>query len=247
MIHPFKEPIEQLFSRLSHELRTPMTSLQGAISLLQTHQLHEEAEIAPLLTLAAESTERLARVIEDILDWYEITHETKRLFKQPCKIAFLLLQVIDSLQSFAADKAIQIYLKTPTWITLNADHYYLTRTLSHLLHNAIKFSPPNCQIQLTVSICENQGSANLPHLQIAIQDQGIGIPEATLREIFHPFHQLDTSDARCHGGLGLELAICYEVIRQHQGHIWAESELGKGTTFYVVLPIENETAGSLSS
>lgn len=239
MAEPSQQSIEQLFSCLSHELRTPITSLQGAIALLQTHQIQDESEIESLLAVASESTERLTQIIENILDWYEITHKENSLFKQPCNIVFLLLRVIDSLQSFALLKKIQVYLETPTWVTINADQHHLTRALSHLLHNAIKFSPPDRHIRLTVDIYENTDTPGASQLQITLQDQGIGIPKNALKEIFHPFHQVNLSDNRSYGGLGLELAICYEVIRQHQGEIWVESELGKGTTFHIVLPIDS--------
>lgn len=237
MAEPSQQPIEQLFSCLSHELRTPITSLQGAIALLQTHQVQDESEIESLLNIASESAERLTQIIENILDWHEITRKDGRLFKQPCNIAFLLLRVIDSLQPFALSKKIQVYLETPTWVTINADHHFLPRALSHLLHNAIKFSPPDRPIRLIADIHENIHTSVVPQLQITIQDQGIGIPANALKDIFHPFHQVNSSDSRSHGGLGLELAICYEVIRQHQGKIWAESELEKGTAFHIVLPI----------
>ncbi|MGF1499853.1 MAG: sensor histidine kinase [Elainellaceae cyanobacterium] len=240
MAESSQQPIEQLFACLSHELRTPITSLQGAIALLQNHNLNDVSEVGSLLNLASESTDRLTQIIENILDWYQISQGSKSLFKQPCNITFILLQLIDSLNSLTTDKGIQIHLESPTEITLQADHYYLTRALSHLLQNAIKFSPSGGQISVTAALVEDRTILDVPSLlKIAVQDQGAGIPESALEEIFQPFYQLDTSDTRHHGGLGLELAICREIIQQHQGRIWAESTLGQGTTFCVILPILN--------
>lgn len=238
MRNPSQEPIEQLFSRLSHELRTPITSLQGAIALLQSHQLQSESEAESLLTLAAESTDRLTHVIESILDWYQVTQKDIYLFKQSCDLTSLLNQAIDSIQPLANQKDIPIYLDISNGSSLYADQYFLTRALSYLLHNAIKFSPPNYPIHITVNIGESRRVLDSsPQLQIAVKDQGVGIPETDLEAIFQPFHQIDMSDTRCYGGLGLELAICREIIRQHEGCIWVESIVGQGTTFYVVLPL----------
>lgn len=241
MINPSQEPIEQVFSRLSHELRTPITSLQGAIALLQGHQLVDESDVESLLALAAESTDRLTKVIEAILDWHQITQNNTRLFKQPCHIQSILHQVIDSLHSFATHKDIAIYLEISNDIPFYSDQYFLTRAFTYLLDNAIKFSPPKCPVYITTNIYEHGGLlSSQPYLQITVKDQGAGIPESDIEAIFQPFHQIDASDTRCHGGLGLELAICREIIRQHQGHIWAESTLGQGTTFYVVLPLDGK-------
>lgn len=238
MINPSQEPIEQVFSRLSHELRTPITSLQGAIALLQGHQLVDESEVESLLALAAESTDRLTKVIEAILDWHQITQDNPRLFKQLCHIPSILHQVVDSLRSFATHKDISIYLEISDDIQLYADQYFLTRALTYLLDNAIKFSPPKSSVDITANIDENRQLLDgQPRLKITIHDQGVGIPESDLEAIFQPFHQLDASDTRRYGGLGLELAICREIIKQHQGRLWAESTLGQGTTFYVVLPM----------
>lgn len=240
MVNPSEEPIDRLLSLLNHEVRTPITTLQGAIVLLKTHQLHEQSDIEGLLALAADSTNRLTRVIEDILDWCEMTYGTKSLFKQPCNIALLIQQAIEALQPFAVQRQIQMYLNTPSWVPVNGDQYYLRRALSYLLHNAIKFSPPHRQVELTAAIIDAGETSNLleqPYVQIVVQDQGLGIPEAALEKVFHPFHQIDSSDARCHEGLGLELAICAKIIQQHQGKIWVESQLGQGSAFYIALPM----------
>jgi|GEM_PF-2260100 len=245
MINPSQEPIEQVFSRLSHELRTPITSLQGAIALLQNHQLVDESEVESLLALAAESTDRLTKVIEAILDWHQITQKDIKLFKQPCQIQTILRQVVESLHAFATHQNVPVYLEISKEISINTvfhgDQYFLTRAFSYLLHNAIKFSPPQCPVRITANLYESGGQLNPQNqLQIGVRDQGAGIPEANLDAIFQPFHQIDTSDTRRYGGLGLDLAICREIIRQHQGHIWVESTLGQDTTFYITLPLDRE-------
>lgn len=251
MVDPYENSIDQLISLFSHELRTPITCLQGTIELLQAYQQtypqNNPSELKELLTLATISTDRLIHVIENILDWYEITQARKNLFKQPCNIALLLQNVVAALQSFATEQHIQIHVNRSVSIAINADQYYFSRALSHVIHNAIKFSPPNCQINIAMTLVQENSMPvlDLPYVLITIQDQGVGIPEAALDQIFQPFHQLDASDDRHYGGLGLELAICREIMQQHQGKIWVESQLGQGSTFYLAMPLDKAVGTTL--
>lgn len=240
MMNPSEDPIEQLFSVFSHELRTPIASLQAALNLLQIYQQEEQSEVQALLTVAADNIDRLTHTIQNILDWYEITHKTDSMFMQPLDGAALIKRLVDKVQLVATGQRIEIDLNIPSFIPLKADDYYLSQALSNLLHNAIKFSPSDRQVWLTATIVQTANSLDLPilpYVLMAIKDQGTGIPETALKEIFQPFKQVDSSDTRKYGGLGLELAICERIIQQHQGKIWVESTLGQGSTFYVALPI----------
>ncbi|MFB2877720.1 sensor histidine kinase [Floridanema aerugineum] len=245
MVNPSEDPSEQLLSVLSHELRTPIASLQAALDLLQICQQDEQSlEAQSLLTLAADNIDRLTHTIQNILDWYEITHKTNSLFKHPLDGAALIKCIVDKVQLTATGQRIGINLDIPSFIPLKADDYYLSRALSNLLDNAIKFSPSDRQVWLTATIVQTGKSLDLPTLPyvlIAIKDQGAGIPETALQEIFQPFKQVDSSDTRKYGGLGLELAICDRIIQEHQGKIWAESTLGEGSIFYVALPVIKNT------
>jgi signal transduction histidine kinase len=241
MVNPSGDPIERLFSVLSHELRTPIASLQAALDLLQIYQQEERSEVQALLTVAADNIDRLTHIIENILDWYEMTHKANIIFKQSLDGSALIRRVGEKLQFLATQQRIKINLNIPSFIPLKADNYYLSRALSNLLHNAIKFSPPDGEVWLTATVIQTEAIhetlPTLPYLLIAIKDQGQGIPETALEQIFQPFEQVDSSDTRHYGGLGLELAICNRIIQQHQGKIWVESTLGQGSTFYVALPI----------
>lgn len=246
-VNPSADPIEQLFSVFSHELRTPITSLQMSLGLLQMYQKGEQSsEVQALLTVAADNIDRLTHIIENLLDWYEITHKDNIIFKQPLNGAVLMRRTVDQLQPLATQQQIQMNLSIPNLIPLNADDYYLSRALSNLLHNAIKFSPCDRQVWFTATVVQTRDSAvqasyesslTFPYVLITLKDQGTGIPETALERIFQPFQQVDSSDTRSYGGLGLELAICQRIIQQHQGKIWVESTLGQGSTFYVVLPM----------
>ncbi|MFB2939443.1 sensor histidine kinase [Aerosakkonemataceae cyanobacterium BLCC-F154] len=240
MMNPSEVPIERLFSLLNHELRTPIASLQTALDLLQMYQQCDRSEAQALLNLAVDNADRLTQTIENILDWYDLVHKANAIFKQPLDGAALIQRVVSKVQLIATQQRIQINLDIPNFIPLTADDYYLSRALSYLLHNAIKFSPSDRQVWLTATIIQTGETSDLPtlpYLLITIKDEGVGIPETSLPQIFQPFEQVDSSDTRRYGGLGLELAICDRIIQEHRGKIWAESTLGEGSTFYVALPL----------
>ena len=236
--------IERVLTLISHELRTPMTSLKGAIELLQRHNSQDSKDIESLLLLAASNTDRLARVIETILDWSQISYEEAPLFKQPCHGEQILKDVVTELMPLARGRQVEIKFGITDSLPLFADSYFLKRALRYVVDNAIKFSPQGSQVLLLTtdvssikSHAVGRASLPLPFGLIAVQDQGIGIPEEFLEEIFQPFLQVNSSDSRPHQGLGLELAICRQIIQRHGGHIWVESTLGKGSTFYIALPL----------
>jgi signal transduction histidine kinase len=236
--------IEQILSLVSHELRTPMTSIQGAIELLQSHSLQDSQEIEALLLLAANNSDRLSRLIETILAWSQLTYHESPLFHQLCQGEQLLQAVVAELAPLAAKQQIEIQQATTQPLPLFADRHFLHRALLYVVHNAIKFSPPGSSILLTTAVVTaidapmvSRCPLALPFGLITVEDQGIGIPAEFIETIFQPFLQVDSSDHRCHHGLGLELAICRQIIHQHRGHIWAESILGQGSKFYVALPL----------
>ncbi|WP_088888884.1 sensor histidine kinase [Leptolyngbya ohadii] len=243
MVNSSETPIEQVLSLLNHELRTPITSLRSSLELLQHYQDTDLLEIEALLTLAVDSADRLAHLIETLLDWCELTQSTQSVFKQPCNLVPIIHRSIEMLQSFANQGQIQISLSTPTWIPVDADQHYLSRAFSYLLHNAIKFSPPNRKIGITLLLLNLEDSRNIIHVPgvlISVQDEGTGIPEAALKRIFQPFYQVEDEDDRTHSGLGLELSICQKIIQQHQGKIWVESQLEQGSTFHILIPIDQQ-------
>ncbi|WP_332866002.1 HAMP domain-containing sensor histidine kinase [Pannus brasiliensis] len=234
-----KEPsIERLFSLFSHELYTRITSLQGALWLLRRQPLNDRPEVGQLLDLAAESADHLTRAIENILDWYGLSHGRDFLFLQPGDGADALRQAVQTLQPLADERQIRISLDILESIPLVTDERYLRRAFRGLLHNAIKFSPRDGQIWVTVTIVPSEEGPGAAIALFSIADRGVGIAREDIGRLFKPFQQIDSSDTREYGGLGLELAICHEIIRQHGGRIHVESVVGRGSTFYVALPMD---------
>jgi len=215
----------EFISLVSHELRTPLTSLMGGLYLLGSGQL---GSLTPqgqqVLNIAITNSERLIRLVNDILDLERIKSGKMTLQPVRCNVANLLIQAAEAMQTMA-DQA-QITLVTePFNIELYVDCDRILQTLTNLLSNAIKFSEPGSTVWLRAYQHSNQ-------FQIQVQDQGRGIPSDKLQMIFERFQQVDKSDSRQKGGTGLGLAICRNIIEQHDGKIWVESVLGQGSTFY---------------
>jgi two-component system sensor histidine kinase VicK len=159
----------------------------------------------------------------------------------------MLKEVVAELAPLAKEHHIDMRLEVTHRFSLCADRYFLRRALLYVVHNAIKFSPQGSQILLkaTVVASEILPTAHRSGLPpqcglITVQDQGIGIPKDFIEKIFQPFLQVDASDSRSHPGLGLELAICHQIIQRHGGCIWVASVLGRGSTFYIALPLASE-------
>lgn len=220
---------DEFISVVSHELRTPLTSIHGSLGLLASGLLNAEPETSQrLLQIAVDSTERLVRLINDILDIERIESGESTMVKQACDTAELITQALDVIQPIAEQSAVTVLVAIVS-AKLWADSNRIIQILTNLLSNAIKFSPAGASVWLTT---EPQGN----HILFQVKDQGRGIPAENLETILERFQQVDTSDSRNHDGTGLGLAICRSIVQQHGGRIWAESILGEGSTFHFTLP-----------
>lgn len=223
----------EFISIVSHELRTPLTSIRGSLGLLASEVLNDEPEMAKhMLEIAAIETERLVRLVNDILDLERLESSQVTLDKQWCDATTLMQQAVEVLQAFAEENHITLFL-SPASVQIWADPDRIIQTLVNLISNAIKFSPPESTVTL---IAQTQ----VERILFQVQDQGRGIPADKLETVFGHFQQVDASDSRHKGGTGLGLAICRNIVQQHGGQIWVESVLGEGSTFYFTIPIPLE-------
>jgi PAS domain S-box-containing protein len=232
---------DEFISVVSHELRTPLTSIHGSLGMLASGLLSADSDRGKrLLQIAVESTDRLVRLINDILDIERIESGKVAMAKQTCNAAKLVKHAIEVMQPIATKTGITLSVNTIN-VSLLADPDRIVQTLTNLLSNAIKFSPSGSMIYINTKLIENDstGKEALAHptLLFTIQDQGRGIPSDKLDKIFERFQQVDASDSRNHEGTGLGLAICRSIVQQHGGQIWVNSKLGEGSTFYFTLPI----------
>ena len=222
---------DEFISTVSHELRTPLTSIRGALGLLSSGILGEmNDKAANLLRIASTNSDRLVRLINDILDLERIQSGREPLAFRTVKLAEIVHQAIDGMAPVAEAAGVQLIHDT-SQAEIAADPDRLLQVLTNLLSNAVKFSPPSS----TISVMLRPGSNGVT---LSVIDQGRGIPEDKLEAVFGRFQQVDASDSRQKGGSGLGLAICRTIVLQHAGRIWAERNSVRGTTFRVFLPYQ---------
>ncbi len=220
---------DEFVSVVSHELRTPLTSIKGALGLLAggvTGTLPPKA--AEMAQIARSNADRLSHLVDDILDLQRIESGRITLDLQSCDVAKLMKDSVESVHLVAESEGVAIAM-LPLSAAIRVDPGRIVQALVNLLGNAIKFSPRGGQIEFA---SERNGS----NVVFRVKDEGRGIPRDKLETIFERFQQVDASDAREKGGTGLGLAICRSIVQQHGGRVWAESEPGAGSTFYVQLP-----------
>lgn len=224
---------DEFVSTVSHELRTPLTSIRGALGLLSSGILGQvNDKSANLLRIALSNSDRLVRLINDILDLERIQSGREPLSFRAVSFDEIVQQAIEGMQPVADAAGVQL-IHDANAVQLKADPDRLLQVLTNLLSNAIKFSPAGA----TVSVTLRSGSNSVV---LSVIDQGRGIPADKLDKIFDRFQQVDASDARQKGGSGLGLAICRTIVQQHGGNIWAERNAVCGSTFRVLLPYEPE-------
>ena len=221
---------DEFVSIVSHELKTPLTSIRGALGLVASGKLGEcPAEAQRMIDVALSNTERLVRLVRDILDIERMSAEQEDLTLQVTDARSLISQAVE-LMTPAADAASVTLMSntapTPLWV----DPDRVLQLMSNLLSNAIKFSEPGDQVRISTLVDGDE-------LLVQVADRGRGIPAVMLDSIFGRFQQVDASDSRAKGGTGLGLAICRTIADLHGGKIWAESELGAGSTFSFTLPM----------
>jgi signal transduction histidine kinase len=221
---------DEFISTVSHELRTPLTALRAALGLIAGGALEKRPEKrAQMMEVAIGNTDRLVRLVNDILDFERMGAGRVPMRFQEVEAKDLLRRATD-LQHPNAQKAGIGFLIEAGPLTLWIDEDRILQTLANLINNAIKFSPRGTDIILRAK------AQSATEAIISVEDRGRGIPPEKLDIIFERFQQVDASDSRDMGGTGLGLAICRNIVRQHGGRIWVESTVGKGSTFYFTVP-----------
>ena len=231
---------DEFIAVVSHELRTPLTSIHTSLKLLATGLLGNLLpEGQEMLTVADENTDRLVRLVNNVLDLQRIESGEVTLDAHECEAAELLDEAIESVQTIAQQHSIKIRGHAEP-LSIWADPDYIVRTLTNLLGNAIKFSPAGKVVYLSVKAegpLEAKAGADQEMALFCVRDNGQGIPHDKLDSIFERFQQVDSSDSRKKGGTGLGLTICRKIVEQHGGEIWAESWVGQGSCFYFTVPL----------
>jgi signal transduction histidine kinase len=221
---------DEFISTVSHELRTPLTALRAALGLIAGGALATRPDKAEqMLEVAMGNCNRLVNLVNDIVDFERIGKGQLRLERADVATSELLRRAMDLQDSSARRGGLRFRIEAEA-INVWVDSERIVQTLSKLLGNAIKFSPPDSEICLRAhAISESEAL-------IEVQDQGRGIPPEMLDTIFERFQQGDASDSRAIGGTGLGLALCRNLVGLHGGKIWAESTVGRGSSFFFTVP-----------
>lgn len=224
----------EFVSVVSHELRTPLTSIMGSLKLLGSGQLQHSPESSEkILQIAVQNSERLARLINDLLDMDKLIAGKIEFELKECDLLPLIEKTLESFRPYALQHQVSYKLLAPNEsLFVRVDTLRLQQVITNLLSNAAKFSPPNSEIIIAITSGSQQ-------VRIQIQDQGEGIAEEDQQKLFKKFSQIDSSSTRHKGGSGLGLAISKELIERMGGHIGVNSSLGAGSCFYVTLPLSN--------
>ena len=223
-------------SNVSHELRTPLTSVKSYLEALDEGALYEP--VAPdFIKVSLVETNRMMRMVTDLLHLSRIDNATSHLDVELINFtAFItfILNRFDKIRAQDQEKKYELvrdYPITSVWIEIDTDK--MTQVIDNILNNAIKYSPDGGKITVSMKTTDDQ-------MILSISDQGLGIPKEDLPKIFDRFYRVDKARSRAQGGTGLGLAIAKEIIKQHNGFIWAKSEYGKGSTFTIVLPYDKD-------
>ena len=218
---------DEFLSMVSHELRTPLTSIRGSLGMLGKLIDTSPVQGHRVVTIALRSCDRLIRLINDILDVERIRSGkcAWSAHRSSCRPADRRHPRDDR-----AGRGRRRHARVGPadgWAVADADR--ITQTLTNIVGNALKFSSPGTCVRLSAVASDSE-------VIVSVADQGRGIPADKIALIFEPFEQVDSSDSREKGGTGIGLAICKGIVERHGGRIWAESEVGGGTTMHFTLP-----------
>ncbi|MBD3272039.1 MAG: response regulator, partial [Elusimicrobia bacterium] len=225
-------------STVSHELRTPLTVINSTVNNLLDGVLGQIPEaLIKWLEKIKNNTIRLNALIEDILDMARLESGKVDMHREKINLTSLVTKVVSNLQAISKEKNITITTQIPENLpSIDAHPGRIEQVITNLLTNALKFTPENGEI--FVSVTRKGG-----YVQVAVRDTGIGISSENLLSIFDRFRQVENKQDPRAKGIGLGLAIAKEIIAQHNGRIWAESNPGKGSTFVFMLPLSLFASG----
>ncbi|MBC7996703.1 MAG: response regulator [Leptolyngbya sp.] len=233
--------VSEFYSTVSHELRTPLTSIHASLRLIEGGIAGEvPAKVARLVGIARNESDRLIRLINDILDIRKLEAGRLELKVKSVEVQDLVDHAFSAAQGMAQEAEISLEHQMMFEGKIKCDHDRIVQILANFLSNAIKFSTKGSKVILDVERTKNM-------VRFSVSDEGEGIPEGEMHKLWGRFQQLDSSDTRQKGGTGLGLAISKGLAEQHGGSVGVASEVGRGTTFWVELPILENSARATAS
>lgn len=217
---------EEFIANCSHELKTPLTPIIGWARILQSREVSQD-EVREFAATIERQGRDLLRVVESLLRVASIQRNYERTAK-PVQVDVARLLTNAAVAGRAAGRIVEIAVEPGAeWVM--ADESDLGEVLLHLVENALEFTPDGSRLELSARRMERE-------LRLSVADHGPGVPEADRERIFGGFEQGDASSTREHGGLGIGLYVCREVVDAHGGRIWVEDTPGGGATFVCAIP-----------
>jgi two-component system phosphate regulon sensor histidine kinase PhoR len=227
----------EFVANVSHELKTPLTSIKGLLETLLSGALEDPANNRRFVTIIDEDASRLGRLIDDLLELSQIESKAGALRLQPVPLRPLLDALLQAFRPQLDARQVTVRVDVDgDFPPVEADPDRLRQILSNLIDNAIKFNAPRGTV--TIRASRDNGMA-----RIAVTDTGLGIPAGDLPRVFERFYRVDKARSRELGGTGLGLAIVKHLVELHRGRVMVESRLGQGSTFTVFLPLAGPSAG----
>jgi two-component system phosphate regulon sensor histidine kinase PhoR len=215
-------------SNLSHELRTPITSLKALTETLNEGAIDQPSVARDFVSKMNVEVDRLAQMVQEMGDLARIESGEAPLKRSPVNVAEVAARAAERLRDQADRAGLQVKLETASGLpAVSADEGRIEQVLVNLVHNAIKFTPPGGTVRISAK-------ADGDHLLVSVSDTGVGISADDLPRVFERFYKADR--ARAGGGTGLGLAIAKHVVEAHGGRIWVESVEGRGATFSFTIP-----------
>ena len=218
---------DEMLSSVSHEMRTPLTAMLGFIEFILENEIPPD-QVRDYLQTVHRETQRLNELVSNFLDLQRLQAQLETYHMEPLEVSELLQEAVQ-FYALASGKHSLALECPPQLPPVRGDARRLGQVLKNLVSNAIRYSPNGGKITLGAAASEEC-------VTVWVKDEGIGIPQEDLEKIFGRFYRVDDSDRRIPGGIGLGLALVREMVKAHGGKVWAESERGKGSTFFFTIP-----------
>jgi two-component system phosphate regulon sensor histidine kinase PhoR len=219
----------ELTANVSHELRTPLTSIKGFAETLLDGAMRDETTCQRFLGIIDGETDRLVKLVDDLLDLSLLESKRVALELQPVDVGVLVAHTVDKLRPLAQTQRLSLHQTAPPGILISADADRLAQVLTNLVDNALKYTPEGGQVDVQVAAINGE-------VEVQVNDSGRGIGAEDLPHVFERFYRADRSRTRGSGGTGLGLAITKHIVEAHGGRISVSSRPNEGTTFKVTLP-----------
>ncbi|WP_391571722.1 two-component system histidine kinase PnpS [Cohnella sp.] len=226
----------EFVANVSHELKTPVAAVKGFAETLLAGAMNDEETARSFLTIIQDESDRLNRLIGDILELSKIESRRSPLQFSPIDLPAFLGRMAELLSPEAGKKSIELNVQAEEGLFLEADEDRLGQILMNLLQNGINYTPEGGKVKVTAEVVES-GDGEEELVRITVADTGIGIPKKDVPRIFERFYRVDKARSRSSGGTGLGLSIVKHLTELHRGTIRVESEIGAGSKFILELPL----------